>query len=66
MSLSIDRRSGLSRSEFVAGYASKSLPVILTDATAHWPARKKWSFDYFASRFFDKTLRPGKPSAGRD
>ena len=56
MSFSIDRRSGLSRSEFVAGYASKSLPVILTDATAHWPARKKWSFDYFASRFFDKTV----------
>lgn len=56
MSFSIDRRSGLSRADFVANYASKSLPVILTDATAHWPARKKWNFDYFESRFADKTV----------
>ncbi len=56
MSFSIDRQSGLSRADFVANYAAKSLPVILTDATAHWPARKKWNFDYFESRFADKTV----------
>lgn len=43
--------------EFETRYASKSVPVLLTDATAHWPARKKWNLDYFEAKFNEKAVR---------
>lgn len=56
MPIAIDRRSNLSRAELQADYASKSRPVILTDAIEHWPARRKWNLDYFETRFADKRV----------
>lgn len=53
---SIDRRKGLTQREFEAEYVSRSRPVILTDATDHWPARQSWNFDYFQSKFADKVV----------
>jgi hypothetical protein len=53
----IERRSKLSRQELEAEYAAKGRPVLLTDATDHWPARSKWTLDWFAERFPDKQVR---------
>lgn len=57
MTVSIERRAKLSLTEFEAVYASRSRPVILTDATDHWPARAKWSFDFFEATFGSKQVR---------
>jgi len=53
----IDRRSKLSLSAFEAEYVAKSRPVLLTDATDHWPARSKWTLDWFAERFPHKQVK---------
>jgi histone arginine demethylase JMJD6 len=53
----IDRRSGLELAEFETEYVARTRPVILTDATAHWDARSKWSFENFEQRFADKEVR---------
>ncbi|MDB6063200.1 MAG: Transcription factor jumonji [Verrucomicrobiaceae bacterium] len=55
--MEIQRRSNLSLKEFENEFVAKSQPVILTDATAHWPARTKWNLDYFESRFDNKEVR---------
>ena len=57
MALEIDRRSNLSISEFEKTYVSQSRPVIVTDASHHWPARGKWSFDFFERHFNEKVVR---------
>jgi hypothetical protein len=54
--LQIDRRSNLDRKTFEAEYVARSRPVILADAIDAWPARRKWTFDYFAERYGDKVL----------
>jgi hypothetical protein len=50
--IAIERRSVAS----VTGAAGddllrQGLPAVLTDATRHWPALNKWTFDFFKSRF---------------
>jgi hypothetical protein len=55
--MEIERRAKLSLIEFEAEYVARSRPVILTDATAHWPARAKWNLDYFAQQYADKQVR---------
>jgi hypothetical protein len=57
MAFAIDRRARLPLAEFRADYVARSRPVILADAIEHWPARRKWSFDYFASTYAGKTVR---------
>jgi histone arginine demethylase JMJD6 len=52
----IDRRSKLSLKAFEAEYVATSRPVLLRDATDHWPARSKWTLDWFAERFPDKQV----------
>jgi hypothetical protein len=49
----VDRRSGLSAAEFKRQYQSAGKPVILTDAAQDWKARKKWTFEFFKSRYGD-------------
>ena len=56
MPIEIERRSGLSQPEFQSRYVARSVPVILTDAIEHWPARRKWNLDYFANTFGDKVV----------
>ncbi len=43
----IDRVERLSSEDFINGYKSTSTPVVLTRETESWPAREKWSLDYF-------------------
>jgi hypothetical protein len=53
----VDRRTKLSLKDFEAEYAARSRPVLLTDATDHWPARSKWTLDWFAERFPRKQVK---------
>eukprot|EP00041_Stephanoeca_diplocostata_P036646 m.1346670 g.1346670 ORF g.1346670 m.1346670 type:complete len:637 (-) comp24907_c0_seq3:2685-4595(-) len=39
----VDRRSGLSRSEFIRDYERASRPVIVTDVVPQWPSFKAWN-----------------------
>jgi hypothetical protein len=47
----VDRRSGLSLREFNREYRAPGRPVVIADAIGAWPARSKWTFDYFKSRY---------------
>ena len=49
----VDRRSGLSKKEFLNEYLRPSLPVVLTDMTEDWPALNKWTFDFFKTQYGD-------------
>lgn len=44
------RRHKLSRDEFLDAYYSAGRPVIITGMLDDWPARRKWSLDYFKQR----------------
>lgn len=47
----IERRSDVSRDEFLAEYYSANRPVVLTGLMKTWPAMKTWSPDYLQSCF---------------
>ncbi len=47
----IDRRTGLSQREFLHEYVLPGTPVILTDATARWPAMEKFTWAFFRERY---------------
>jgi histone arginine demethylase JMJD6 len=49
--LSVDRRSKLSRQDFLHEYVIPNRSVIITDATDHWPAMRKFTWDFFRSRY---------------
>jgi hypothetical protein len=52
----IDRRSNLSKKEFLHEYVLKNRPVILTDAAAQWPALKKWTPQFFKAFYGDRKV----------
>jgi hypothetical protein len=47
----VDRRDRLSVKEFKHEYLHRNRPVVITDAFEDWPARNKWTFDYFRARY---------------
>lgn len=47
----IERRTGLSREEFQSEYLEKGKPVVFTDLSEPWPATKKWTYDFFISKY---------------
>src|SRR5437870_4930934 len=49
----VDRRSALSLREFRKDYLYPRKPVVITDAIESWPARTRWTLEYFKSRFAD-------------
>ncbi|KAI8345715.1 hypothetical protein B0O80DRAFT_393874 [Mortierella sp. GBAus27b] len=53
----IDRRSGLTLEEFIQEYEQPGKPVIITDGAQHWPARSKWSTEYFLERWPEAMMR---------
>lgn len=63
----IDRRSGLTREQFKNEYLDPRIPVVLTDLIDTWPAKNKWTYDFFISKYghieipiFDKSYsKPG-------
>ena len=52
----IDRRTGLSRAEFIRQYRDPLRPVILTDATRDWPALKTFNFEFFKKELGDREV----------
>jgi Cupin-like domain len=63
----IDRRAGLTRSEFAREYLSPPRPVILTDALAHWGALGRWSPQFFKEEHGDLQVEvDGESLALRD
>ncbi len=42
----IERRTGISKDDFIENYLKPKRPVVLTDLTKDWPATKKWTFEY--------------------
>ncbi len=49
----IERRTGLSRDEFIENYLKPKHPVIFTDLVKDWPAAQKWSFEWFQKEHGD-------------
>lgn len=52
----VTRRTKLSPKEFKNDFKKTGLPVILSDATQDWPARKKWDIDYFCEVAGEKVV----------
>jgi hypothetical protein len=47
----VEKRSGVSRDEFLERYAIGSRPVVLTDVAGDWPAMQRWSPQDLKQRF---------------
>jgi hypothetical protein len=66
--LAIEKRARLSREEFKKEYLEPCRPVIFTDLIDDWPAKEKWTFDFFIQQHgdlqvpvYDKSFsKPGK------
>jgi hypothetical protein len=64
----VDRRADLDRDAFEVEYLKPLKPVILSNFMDGWPARDKWTFEYFKNRYgdvevpvFDNNMgKPGK------
>ena len=66
----IERREAPSREEFSQNYLQGlGRPVVVTGAADSWPARSKWTFDFFAGRYGSETILalddPIRPTIGR-
>jgi hypothetical protein len=59
----IERRATPPADEFFRDYWAAHRPVVLTDATARWPALRKWTPAFFRRRFGDQTI---EITAGRE
>ncbi|MCB0571961.1 MAG: cupin-like domain-containing protein [Phaeodactylibacter sp.] len=66
--LPADRRSKLDRYAFAQEYLKPGIPVIFTDLMDPWPAKEKWTIDFFKTVygnlmvpvFSDNVSKPGK------
>ena len=49
----LERVSDLSREIFAQEFLQPQLPVVITDLTADWPARDKWTISHFQEHYGD-------------
>lgn len=63
----VQRVEHLSGEEFIAGYKRPAKPVVIEGLTRSWPARQKWTLDYFKHIVGEKIvpLYDGTPAMGR-
>src|SRR5690606_30092716 len=47
----VDKVEGITKEEFKEHYLSAQRPVIFKDLTKDWPAREKWTFDFFKRQY---------------
>jgi hypothetical protein len=59
----VEKRSRVSRDEFIERYVRGCRPVVLTDLAHDWPAMQRWSFAEFKRRYGNLTVQV---QAGRD
>ncbi len=48
---SIDKRTNISKKEFVNEYVRKSIPVVITDLTKNWPGMGKLTPEFFKNKY---------------
>ncbi|MBV7531548.1 cupin-like domain-containing protein [Chitinophaga sp. sic0106] len=53
---SIDRVDTITPEEFKRNYYLPRKPVVITSLSKQWPAKEKWTWDYFKSIVGDKTV----------
>ncbi|MBL0339738.1 MAG: cupin-like domain-containing protein [Bacteroidetes bacterium] len=60
--LTVDRHKNLSQKELINEYVLKGKPVILTEAALPWVAMKKWTPDFFKTKYshIEKTVNGRK------
>ncbi|WP_019557360.1 cupin-like domain-containing protein [Thiomicrorhabdus arctica] len=49
----VDRVASISKDDFLRQYKKSAKPLVIEDLTQNWPAREKWSVDYFKSTVGD-------------
>lgn len=59
----VEKRSRVSRDEFIERYVRACRPVVLTDLAHDWPAMQRWSFAEFKRRYGHLTVQV---QSGRD
>ena len=59
----VEKRSRVSREEFIERYVRGCRPVVLTDLARDWPCMQRWSFDEFKRRYGSMTVQV---QGGRD
>ena len=59
----VEKRSRLSRDEFIERYVRGCRPVVITDMARDWPALSRWSFAEFKRRYGSMTV---EVQAGRE
>ena len=47
----IERRTGLTREEFIENYLKPKRPVVFTDLSKDWPATTKWTFEFLKEKY---------------
>src|SRR5687767_6772733 len=47
----VETKDEISKEDFERDYVRASKPVILRNYSADWPAREKWTFDYFKKNY---------------
>lgn len=47
----VDKRSGLTREIFAEEYLKLGKPVVFTDLIDSWPAKSKWSIEFFKNKY---------------
>ena len=47
----VERKSKVSPAEIAKHLRDGGKPVIITDATENWPARSKWTFEFFKTAY---------------
>jgi hypothetical protein len=52
----IDRRTVLSKDEFVRQFALQNRPVVLTEAMADWAARELWTLEWLVDNYGDTDI----------
>ena len=53
----VEKRSRVSRDEFIERYVRACRPVVLTDLARDWPAMQRWSFAEFKRRYGAMTVQ---------
>ena len=59
----VEKRSRVSRDEFIERYVRGCRPLVITDLARDWPAMQRWSFAEFKRRYGAMTVQV---QAGRD
>ncbi|HMN91389.1 MAG TPA: cupin-like domain-containing protein [Saprospiraceae bacterium] len=47
----VDKRTRLTREEFAEAYLKPCKPVVFTDLTEAWPAKAKWTIEFFKDKY---------------